>query len=189
VEELKEQTNGAEGNFILSDSNELNLSKSAIVIIDIFSLSLNNKKLLNTVYNEIKSKTLEEEMYLRSTELITAIEKYFDEIRYMMDYPLTFQNVDFGGLFKAIDLKVEEQYESFLEKLIDYISIIQSLYHFSFIAFVNLKSFLAAEELVQLYEFFNKDKINVLLIENTNNSIQLDNEQVYIIDEDLCEIY
>ena len=53
--------------------------------------------------------------------------------------------------------------------------------------FVNLKSYLNKDELLELYKHVYYKKINIMLLESTCRE-RLDNEVLHIVDEGLCRI-
>ena len=56
-----------------------------------------------------------------------------------------------------------------------------------FFVFVNLKSVINNDELLQIYKHCKLEKVGLLLIESSERS-RLKNEKMVIITEDLCEI-
>lgn len=90
-------------------------------------------------------------------------------------------------LCKLFDLKIEVESETFLEKIIDYISTCSEYQNIKVFVFVNLKTFLSPEDLKLFYKYVFNNKIQVLLLENSEHYI-LNEEIITIIDNDLCEI-
>lgn len=191
LEELLFQIEGNSGAFILSDDNtELEISKMCELIIDPFHLEFNNKKLLHKIYVALKEMTTDEFHYIETTELKSTIFKYIDRIVFNCDIPLTFaDDFDISALFKALNIKIEDENTSLLEKLVNYISVFTDLTDISFFILVNLKQFFSYDDLRLFYQFVQYSKLTVLLFETTFTEQKHDCEQHYIIDTDLCEIY
>lgn len=57
-----------------------------------------------------------------------------------------------------------------------------------FFVFVNLKSVLSDEKLLQVYAHCRREQVGLLLIESGKQRPLLPNERAVIITEDLCEI-
>ncbi|MEG1947932.1 MAG: type II-A CRISPR-associated protein Csn2, partial [Lachnospiraceae bacterium] len=105
------------------------------------------------------------------------------------EYPITYdKEIDVNGLLKLADIRVEVVYTGMMEKLVDYMKIMQDICNMSICILVNIKSYLGEDELKKIFQFAEYNKIHLLLIESVvkNRSSQ---EKVYIWDEDSCEIY
>ena len=71
VLELSTQIDGNEGQFVLSDKNkELDLAKKAELIFNPFTVDINERKILNKLYMELSDLSKEEEMYIKTVELL-----------------------------------------------------------------------------------------------------------------------
>ncbi len=191
IEEFLRQINGDEGSFILSENNkELEISKFCEMIIEPFNLDFNNKKIVNTIYSQLKNLTIDEFHYLETLNIKRDILKYIDTIIFDYDIPLEVDNdFDITALFKALNIKVENENSSLLEKLINYISLLTDLTNIRLFILINIKQFFSYEELKSFYSFVNYTKVSVLLLETVFIEPKHESEQHYIIDADLCEIY
>ena len=190
VWELFNQTNGGEGQFILSSElKQLELNKRMDLVIDLFSLDFNQKKILNKLFSQLKEIATGGEYYEDSMCLIGEITTYLERIMQSIQYPLGYNSeFDISTIFKLVDVKIDITYETLLEKIIDYITLIQEFLGINLFVFVNLKCFLSFEELEQLYLSIAYKKCNILLLENSINEKRLEQEIIRIIDSDLCEI-
>lgn len=71
VGELNNQIAGNEGKFVLSENNkELDLSKAADLLINPFLTEVNTRKILNKLYLELTERSREEQMYMKTVELL-----------------------------------------------------------------------------------------------------------------------
>lgn len=188
VMEFLKQYNGEEGTFVLSDDKTLNISKNIELIVDPFSINFNNKKIINGLYShltETGNDCLIEDKSKINELIINILDKLFFQETYIgIEHNLDFQWAD---LFKFYGVKISEQYDSLLEKIVEYIKVISEFSSVKIIVFVNLKSYLNDEEMEELYTQAFYSKIHLLLIEN-NEYIKLQQENVIIIDEDNCLI-
>lgn len=191
IEELVRQCAGEEGSFLLSDcEEEIEISKNVELVIDCFNLDFNQKKILNKVYNYLKHLSMGDKYYLKTSEIQMTIFRYLEELISSSEHPLVYAaDLDIISIFKSADLKIETNYDTLLEKLVDYINIVQEYCGMSCIIFVNLKTYLAEEELKQLYVYASYKKIHIMLLEGRLYNEILDLEKVFILDNDLCEIY
>jgi len=191
IEELIKQCSGEEGEFLLSENeDEIDISKNVELVIDYFALEFNQKKILTKVYNYLKTVSQQDNNYLKTNELQIEIFQYLEELISFSEYPLVHSaEVDIISIFKAAEIKLETNHETILEKLIEYINIVQEFCGISCIVFVNLKSYLTEEELKQLYTHASYKKVHIILLEGRLYNRIPDLEKIFILDEDLCEIY
>ncbi|MCR6546740.1 type II-A CRISPR-associated protein Csn2 [Dehalobacterium formicoaceticum] len=190
VWELMEQINDGEGQFVLSsDLTHLELQKYMDLVIDLFSLDFNQKRIINKVYSKLKMIAVESEYYVDSTGLISEIMRYLEKILQEIHYPLEYnQEMDIGAIFKFADVKIGTDYETIIEKTIDYLTLLQEFIGIKLFVFINLKCYLSDQDLEQLYQFVIYNKYDILLLENTMREKRFQQEKIRIIDGDLCEI-
>lgn len=188
VQNLWNQCEGNVGTWILSDGNKaLNLTKNIKCIINPFSININDKMIITKLYQELKYLS-DENLLLESSKINIGIINYLDKLSFLTSYPLTF-NVDFNliNLLKMYDLKLDTSSQSFLEKIVEYLKILNQICHINIFVFIGLKHYLTKEDIQQLYEFVFYEKIYLLLIES-NQYETISNEKIFIIDKDLCII-
>ena len=194
TEEIYNQCNISDemGDFVLSDDKgkELKISKCIDIIIDFYSIDINNKKILTKLYNQLSSIANENEMYIETGKINSRIIRYIDLIINESDYPLEY-NIDFNisDLFKITGIKFDISYENTLEKICDYMDVSSRFLGKKIFVFVNIRTFFEKEEIIELYNFAKYNKIFIIMIEN-EISYKIDEyENVFILDKDLCEIY
>jgi CRISPR-associated protein Csn2 len=190
IGELYRQIDGEEGKFVLSEKNKIiNISKSVEAVSDVFSVDINNRKILNALYAEVDKLSQNEDNFVNTAETVSTVFAYIahiaDETELNLEYE---QTLSASELCKAVGLRFSKDYESLTERLADYLLMMSEVLKVKCFVFVNLKTFLNKEELTLLYDFTFANKINILLLENVDTYI-LPCEKLLIIDEDLCEIY
>ncbi|MGB5824120.1 MAG: type II-A CRISPR-associated protein Csn2 [Proteocatella sp.] len=191
IEELIRQINGESGNFVISENMEfVNISKSAEICIDMFSLEINSKKLITKLYEKLREKAMDENIYLDTKMILGEVLTYIENLMSASDeYPLVCNyNMDINSILKVADIKFDISSSGYLERIIDYISITHEFCNVKLFIFVNLKNFLLPEELEEFYKTIFYKKIDVLLFENTEREIASKAEYIYIIDKDYCQI-
>lgn len=189
VEMLLLQCSGEEGEYVLSRGLEpVAISKSVEMITDFFNLDCNQKRLVGKLHKAISAYAMEEK-YIESAELLHGLKRYLAEIFECSDHGLSFdEDFNIEKLLKAMDVKIETEAESFLEKLLDYMAVVCEFRGTDTFFFVNLKCFLSDEELEQLGREVMLRKYHVLLLENTARETAFDWEDLHIIDNDLCYV-
>lgn len=187
--ELEVQTNGAEGNFVLSENEKiLNWSKCATIIFNPISLSTNDKKVISKIYGELQEIAVGENCYIKTKEIISILQQYLLELEYNFDLNLSISDdIDLQGLFKLFGIKVAEDSPSLFEQLMQYIKIQNIILGKRLVILVNVRSFFTEEQLNELFSFTIYNEIGLLLVESFQRDFT-NSTQKYIIDKDKCEI-
>lgn len=187
IQDIISQENGMDGNFVLSDEQNIKFEKDVMLITDPFHIDFNNKKIMNKLYSQLVdiSKDLVEEYNDINKTIVEVLEKISDGINYnCINYNLEF---DWKELYKLYNVRIEERYESLEEKLVEYMKILSGIMKPKLVIFLNLKTYLGQEHMEDLVlsSFYNK--VPLLLIES-NEGYKLKNERKFIIDKDRCLI-
>ena len=183
---LNDKTNGIESNeiFLLGENNEeLNMAKEIQIVLDVFNIDYNSKKILNKIY-EIISNNIEKNQDFEVERMVLNLRNYI--IEEINDLPFEFvmkNEIEIPEVLKLYNLKIdEENYTSILEKIEILIDIFSTLKIAKILIIPNLKLFLDEAELVELYKYSLYNNINLLLIER-NEYTKLKYEINIIIDE------
>ena len=182
------QSEGEDGNIVLSDGNkELALSKSSMIVSDYFSLDLNGRKIQARLFSQLKEAAADtgigkEDFTSLGIDLLEKIisASRFDHITYDL-------NLEWNDIFKLFGVRIEEDYTSLSEKILSLLRVCAQLLDLKLLAFVNLKSYLSENEVLEVYRMAGYLKLNLLMIESTERT-KLPGEKIYIIDRDKCLI-
>ena len=190
LQELMLQANGKEGNFLLSHlEKELDINKKVEVIIDPIFVDLNDKRILNKIYEQISHMAYEEENYIRTKELNQYVFEYLLELENKSEYILEInEELDLNYLLKSAGVKSESREDNFLERLLRYIDLLHVLLKKEIIVLVNIRSYLTDLQMEEFVKMLQYKEIAVLFIENQQKSCVRGTKQ-YIIDKDQCEIF
>ena len=185
--QLKFQINNKIGDFILSDNDEiLDISKNILLITDVFEISGLSKQLKNKLQQYVESSYDNDDLY---QEIYQKLIEFGNDLTNSSPYPLCFnQEISKFDIIKLLDIQFEHNYSSLLEEVIDYIDIFSQIIKTKLFVFVSLRSFLTDEEFNNFMKIMDYKGIRVLLIErylSLDNGI---NNNVHIIDKDLCVI-
>lgn len=185
---LWKQYKGEDGDFILSDgSKELKLAQKIECIYNIISINTNDKKIITKLYQELtfqNDNLLQEESILFKQELISYFDKVISTVPYNLKYNF---DTDLSSLMKSISVEIDDDADSLLEKMIQYIKLMNQICGVEIFVIPNLKAYFSTEEIIQLYEFAIYNKIYLIVIESIQ-SPHIEREKGWIIDEDLCII-
>lgn len=189
LQEFSRQCDGADGGFILSDSlSDFPIGKCADFVGDIFSFSINERKLSSKLISRISEKALDDEHFAATAEILSATEKYMLDLISDFDVSVHLENsVDIAMLLKAMPVSVSDPGATLPEKICNYSKINFEFFGKSIFAFVNLKQFVSEEDLLEIYKFFRYEKLSLLLFEGYQKSTLRD-EHILIIDKDMCII-
>lgn len=188
LEELWKQYKGETGNFILSDGDkELKMSQRIECIYNIFNINTNDRKIISKLYQELTYQNdalLQEESIRFKQELMEYFDKLISTVPYNLKYNF---EVDLSSLMKAISVETDVEGDSLLEKMLQYIKLMNQICGIDIFVIPNLKYYFSTEETMQFYQFAMYNKIYIVVIEPTLSQ-HVEGEKSWIIDDDLCII-
>jgi CRISPR type II-A-associated protein Csn2 len=186
--ELVKQINGEDGNFCLfNGDNKLSIAKTSVIFTEFFNISLNDKKVTTKLFAYL-TELVNNKLIIEMTELKTLWAEIFAKLNAESDCQLDYDGgEDLTTLFKAFGVKIADDDDSLLAKIVTFINIFSSLVKIKNFFFVNLKSFLSADDLKKLYHESQLNEVNLFLLESCERTV-LEGEKITIIDKDLCEI-
>lgn len=188
IQELYQSRQGIAGKFVLSEGDKLlPIGKSVELVINPFEIDLNEKRILQKLYQEMESQ-VQEQLVLETTEIHGKLISYLEEIAQKITYPVIFDlETNVLGLMKTYNVRLEAETNTLLEKLVEYFKLLHQLCRINVAICVNLKTYLSETELSQLYEALFYEKMNLILLENRQGK-RLKEEKICIVDEDGCII-
>lgn len=187
IEDLVNNSNIEDGNIILSMNNKLVMpEKEIFVFLDYFNFDI-NKFVLNKYYKELKN--LSENEFLNETLEIKEILKDYINKLIENNYSLKFEDdLDVSQILKAFSIKFERS-EDLLLNLFEWLKILNELLGYEIFFFINLENFLSENELLEFSKFIVYNEYKVVFLENFYRNKLSDNDNLIIIDNDLCEIF
>ena len=187
IEDLINNTGVEDGNIILSKNNKLIVpEKEIFVFLDYFNFDI-NKFVLNKYYKELKN--ISENEFLNETlEIKEILLGYINKLT-ENNYSLKFDDdLDISQILKAFSIKFEKS-EELLLNLFEWVKILNEILGYEIFFFINLGSFLSNNELLEFSKFMLYNKYKVVFLENFSRNKLSDNDNIIIIDNDLCEIF
>ena len=183
---INDKINGIESNeiFLLDDlNNELKFEKEVFLLLDVFNIEYNSKKILSKLYDKISNKIEESGNTDLQQSFIKMRKSLIEEIN---EFPFEFtmkDELNIVDILKLYNLKIDELfYKSILEKIEFLIDLNSELKIYNLLIIPNLKLFLSEEEVIELYKYSLYNNLSLLVIEN-NCYKKLKYEDVLIIDE------
>ncbi len=190
IEDLKEQIQNGEGNFVLSCQDEiLKMDKVAEFLLNPFDLDFNQKKIISKIQSTLKELANNESNYAESIRILGEVNSYFQNLGAQIEYPISFHDsIELSDLIKISGAKIETDSESFFERIINYMCLLNDVLGISLLVTLNLQLYLNEKQMKELYKMAHYKKINLLLIESFDMNQPNLLERVTIIDKDLCVI-
>ena len=188
VGDLWNEVEGGDGTWVLSENNNtLLLSKNMAMVFNPYAIDANDKKVISKLYAELNG--IINENYIKEAEavngsIVSLFTNIIQEVPYFIDFKT---DMDALGLFKVYNIRIDVEYNSLLERIVDYIRAFHNICNIRVFAFVDLKNYLSLEEIKQLYEFVIYEKACLMLIEG-RQSDYIEAENRLILDKDLCII-
>jgi CRISPR type II-A-associated protein Csn2 len=187
---LQKET-GAETPFILSDRETyepLNIIKTIEIIIDPLQINENNKTVQVALQKILKEKASEEDLYLKTNEMVGLLNSYADFLIEAIGCSFEFSSgSNILSLIKALDIKIDIGNENYIERLFDYVNVIKSFTDVGLFVFAGLRNFLETQEFVEFCKMISYEKMNVIFI-GSETYPAVESAKRVVIDSDLCEI-
>lgn len=188
VSDIYTQINGGAGSAVLSiDNAPKDLAKYADMIESPISFSINTKTMQSRILAALERNAVDESFYMRTGELMRAVEQYFIELTQDYTADLYCSKLNISSLLKSLGVSIREEYSNQLEKYIDYMELTREFDRDRLFVFVNLRSFFSDKELLPFLETVSAHEYKILMIDNMAQAM-LPREKRLIIDKDLCEI-
>ena len=170
IEDLINNISIDDGNIILSKNNKLIVpEKEIFVFSDYFNFDV----------NDFFDETVEIKEVLRNYVTKLVENEYSIKLE---------EDLDISQILKAFGVKFQRN-EDLLLNLFEWIKILNELLGYEIFFFINLENFLSDDELVEFSKFILYNKYKVVFLENFNRNKLFDDDNLIIIDNDLCEIF
>lgn len=191
ISQIKAQIDGQEGEWVLSENGTiLNMSKTCELIIDLFALDMNQRKLTSALYQRLEKDLLSSELLSEWNSFYSVLSNFTEKIFSLSEYHLDYREMlDVRDFLKFMDVSFEDSSEDLLDKVIDYMALSSSVVGTSLFILCNAKSFFDDTQLTYLYEQAFYKKFHLLLIESHVSNVNNELEDVIIIDKDDCVIH
>lgn len=187
IEDLINNISIDDGNIILSKNNKLIVpEKEIFVFSDYFNFDV-NKFVLNKYYKELKNLS-ENDFFDETVEIKEVLRNYVTKL-VENEYSIKLEeDLDISQILKAFGVRFQRN-EDLLLNLFEWIKILNELLGYEIFFFINLENFLSDDELVEFSKFILYNKYRVVFLENFNRNKLFDDDNLIIIDNDLCEIF
>ncbi len=179
-----------ETRLVLSEDDTLLKIKDQLVcIIDPLSITVNERKLLSKLGEILKKEIVSSDLLIEGNQIISDLENYVLHIVQSMDWDLVYsEKMDIQSLLKIAEIRFDDEQETLVEKILDYMKVSSELLNIKCFVFVHLLSYLTEYEIEKFYEYVHYRKLCVLLLESRMPDTVKKFSETIIIDKDSCEI-
>lgn len=189
VNSFVNELNIRDGNILLSKDIELLVpDKYLFTFYDYFTFDI-NKYALTRFYKKLKEISMLE-YSIETANLKSKIEEYVYNLTKQYDMYLDISyDLDVIEILKSLNVKIKQYSELLLDKIINYINVINEIFGIKHFVFIGFKEYFTEDEILDFYEYIIYNDFSIVLVEPNNVKTVQTKEKTYIIDEDLCEIY
>ncbi|MGN0394908.1 MAG: type II-A CRISPR-associated protein Csn2 [Coprococcus sp.] len=189
INELYTQLLGNDGSWILADAGKsYDIKKKCDLILNPFSLELNNKKIVTKLYSEIKD-IANEECYQDGLDLHSHFCSYMETILQKVSYPIKYDDSwDVNKVLKMYDVALDDESCDLFGKFLNYLKLMDQIAGIKIFVAVNIKQLFSEEQIMELYKLVCYSKIYLVLIEFSAGDTRFQEENIYILDKDDCII-
>lgn len=187
MEELSAQDAGEDGNLVFSHNGEiLSLAKEGLLIRDLWTTDLNQKKLLAGVQKQLV-KIGQEEYDSEFHSIVQALNTLIEKLSLDSMLPLQWDVPEnLMPFFKAVSMRMETPEDPF-ERLIDLVRLSKEFSSTQFLVLVGTRGFLSQMECVSLCRDLSAAGMPVLFLDPFCR-YRLPQEKQLIVDADHCEL-
>ncbi len=189
ISDIRSQLDGNKGEVVLSEDHiPLDMRKTADLLTQFVPFTVNQKELITKLYAVLKKKAVDEKMYQYTQEIYRAIGEYLYQLIEDEENELDITiPEDITGILKAFDVRFDDSELTLPEKLLEYMLSASELRGHRLFITVNLRSYLTDRETEEFFQSLLLKKIRLMCIESADHP-RLINEEVIIIDKDMCVI-
>lgn len=189
VLDIDRQIHGFSGMVIFSENNiPISVEKDIVLITQMIPFEINTKQLLNAIYSRMKKKAMEETMFLKTHELVRAVDEYLAELTERFDDDLEWESIqDLTMLLKMTGMRLADEGNDLQTKLLDYMLAYREYIGDRLFVTVNLRSYLGNRDMELFFQSVLLHKLSLFCIESSSRVV-LSNENRVLIDEDQCVI-
>ena len=185
--DLIEQSKSGQGDFVLSEENEiLNFTSAVLVVTDLLQSDFSDRTLKTKLQQTIAYD-------FRADPAVASIreELYQFCFRICTDYslPVSFRtDLTAIDLIKMMDFSLDLSTSSWVDKILLFLEAERALLKKNLFLFSGLKDLMSQEEYTSLEKELKYRKYNVLMLEHREHVNIDDKDHLQIIDKDLCLI-
>lgn len=190
VVDLYKDVNGISENYRLSENEEpLSVQKNIALIMSPMDFEYDKRELNKKFLSYMKREIDESDLSQRIVQKYAEMKEIIEEIYFLSDVPIEYNAlVTENDIFKHFDIHIKPPEGSFVEKVIEYGSVLKRLTEKQIIVLANCEAYMERNDYEFLRKYIESEELYILLLSNRQLSGNLE-LNMCIIDRDMCEIY
>ncbi|MDR0341147.1 MAG: type II-A CRISPR-associated protein Csn2 [Mycoplasmataceae bacterium] len=176
--------------YIVDDKNkQLKFGSCVGIITDVFTLDINDKKILTKLYKKIQVDFNEDDNKIYDAERVIreASLKLLEEINSKVSIPLTYDDdFELAEFFKLFNLKINFNDNNLIFNVTNYIEVMLEFYEYKIIIIPFISNILSSEDIKKLLEFATQHDLYILSFANLNNKFdESKDDNVIVVEDDI----
>lgn len=188
--ELVRQSECGEGQFVLSERDALlDCASHMNVILDFIHIETIDKRVQTKAINAL-IRSAQETLAQETCQFSLVLQEYLGKLANLAESPVDYDHSEnLPALLKAMDFRIDIGGLPPCEVLYEQLALLHRLSKDQCFALVNAKSFFSCEELAQLYQMTQYQKMHLFMLESHASDPICPFENVILFDADLCELH
>ncbi|MBO6271347.1 type II-A CRISPR-associated protein Csn2 [bacterium] len=164
----------------------LDIKKSTDLILEPFSLDLNNRKIKSQLYQDI-IENVKDAYYDKYLNICNELHNFIGCITEGIHYSTAFEcQVGLEELLKICNVSMDYPCENVMERVSVYIKLMARVCKIKVFFLVDVDRYANCTELREIVKMAQYEKINLIMICSGTKTIEIKDFSHYILDESLC---
>lgn len=173
---------------VLEDFEEVNFVENTDLIFSPLGLSYERRDVQKRLIQNILEEISESDISYKFSEICSDFLENIQQLEMDSEYEIDFdEDLDMQKLIKCLDIHLQEPSGSFVERLVEYISVMTKLMRKRIFILIGCSDYVDEVEYKLLEKHVAYEHVAVIKIEGRQNALKNLKNQ-YILDGDLCEI-
>lgn len=174
--------------YILDNFEKIEFAKLVDLVFSPLELTYEKKDIQKKLLQNILEEITESDISYRFSEICSSFLENIYEVKINSEYEIDFdENLEMQKLIKCFDIHLKEPIGSFVERIVEYISVMSKLMGKQIFILVGCAHYIDNDEYKLLQKHVAHENVAVLTVEGRQNTLKNLRNQ-YIMDVDLCEI-
>ena len=174
--------------YILDNFEKIEFAKLVDLVFSPLDLTYEKKDIQKKLLQNILEEITESDISYRFSEICSSFLENIYEVKINSEYEIDFdENLEMQKLIKCFDIHLKEPMGSFVQRFVEYISVMSKLMGKQIFILVGCAHYIDNDEYKLLQKHVAHENVAVLTVEGRQNTLKNPGNQ-YIMDVDLCEI-
>ena len=174
--------------YILDNFEKIEFTKLVDLVFSPLELTYEKKDIQKKLLQNILEEITESDISYRFSEICSSFLDNIYEVKINSEYEIDFdENLEMQKLIKCFDIHLKEPIGSFVERIVEYISVMSKLMGKQIFILVGCAHYIDNDEYKLLQKHVAHENVAVLTVEGRQNTLKNPGNK-YIMDVDLCEI-